>query len=156
MGLHNNMRAESVSRLAIRDVLLARPDDTVREAVARMREAQMGCVYIVDDGRRPLGIFTEHLLNRLLATDPRSLDDPLGQHMLNTQTTVSMDEPIAEVLSAMQAQDKRFVCILDDDGRVIGLTGQKSLMEYIGDHFPGQVMVQRVGCTPFIHEREGA
>ena len=43
----------------------------------------------------------------------------------------------------------RFLCVLDEDGRTrVALTGQKGLSEYIADHFPQQVMVQRVGGKP--------
>jgi CBS domain-containing protein len=156
MGLYNNMRTEPVEDLNLREALLVQPDDILRDVVLRMREKQLGCVYVVDQDRRPLGIFTEHLLNRVLLENPAALDCPVSQHMVCTQTTVTMSDPIVKVLRAMQADDKRFVCVLDDEGRVTALTGQKGLMEYIADHFPGQVMVQRVGCTPFIHQREGA
>ena len=46
--------------------------------------------------------------------------------------------------------------VLDNDGKVIALTGQKGLMEYIADHYPGQIMVQRVGVPPYSQSREGA
>ncbi|MFV1964952.1 MAG: cyclic nucleotide-binding/CBS domain-containing protein [Pirellulaceae bacterium] len=156
MGLHTNMRTEPVERLHLREALLVQRDDTVREVVVRMREKQLGCVYIVDEQRKPIGIFTEHLLNRVLVENPSSLDAPVGNHMVSAQTNVKMSDPIVRVLSAMQGDDKRFVCVLDDEGRVAALTGQKGLMEYIGEHFPGQIMVQRIGCAPFIHQREGA
>ena len=47
------------------------------------------------------------------------------------------------------------VVVTDDDGRVDALTGQKGLMEYVAEHFPKQVMVQRIG-SPVIQDREGA
>jgi hypothetical protein len=45
--------------------------------------------------------------------------------------------------------------VVDEEGKVTALAGQKSLMEYVAEHFPGQVMVQRIGCPP-CSEREGA
>ncbi len=56
----------------------------------------------------------------------------------------------------MKIKNVRFLCVVDEDRRVVGLTGQKGLMEYVADHFPRQVMVQRIGCTPFLATREGA
>ena len=55
-----------------------------------------------------------------------------------------------------EARGARFVCELDEQGKVKGLTGQKGLSEYIADHFPEQVMVQRVGGQPGMGTREGA
>ena len=40
--------------------------------------------------------------------------------------------------------------------RIAGLTGQKGLIEFVADHFPGQVMVQRIGGQPYPSDREGA
>jgi CBS domain-containing protein len=156
MGLRSNIQTELVSQLALRDAILAQPEDTVRECVLRMREKQIGCVYVVDDERRPIGIFSEHLLNGILTKSPESLDEPVRNHMVETLAAVKLSDPIVRVLTAMQTEDKRFVCVMDDEGRVVGLTGQKGLMEYIAEHFPTQVMVQRIGCAPFIHQREGA
>jgi CBS domain-containing protein len=156
MGLQGNLRSEPVSRLNLRKPVLAGPDESVREAVQRMRERQLGCVYVVDDEEKPIGMFTESLLNRLLVTNPDALDDPLRRHMADYWCCVRDTDPIVNVVTAMQAQNIRFVCVLDEAGRVTALTGQKGIMEYVADHFPGQVMVQRIGCAPFTQHREGA
>ena len=68
---------------------------------------------------------------------------------------VQTSDPIVDVLEAMLTKNVRFLCVVDEEGRVVGLTGQKGLMEYVAEHFPGQVMVQRVGCAPYLN-REGA
>ena len=67
-----------------------------------------------------------------------------------------MTDPIADVLAALELKNVRFLAVLDEEGRLVGLTGQKGLMEYVADHFPGQVAVQRINCGPFPQEREGA
>ena len=156
MGLQDNMRNEPVRRLHLRAPVLAAPGETVRQAIVRMRDRQLGCVYVVDERGQPLGAFTESVLNQLLVADPDAIEDPLHKHMASDFSRVRLDDPIVLVLRAMQLDNARFVCVLDEQGRVTGLAGQKSLMEYIADHFPGQVMVQRVGCAPFIRHREGA
>ncbi len=65
------------------------------------------------------------------------------------------DDP-ALVLEVMEAKNIRFVVVLDEAGKVAGLTGQKGLMEFIAEHFPGEVMVQRIGTKHYPEEREGA
>ena len=63
--------------------------------------------------------------------------------------------PISDVLSAMEYKNVRF-CGRRRRRRLAGLTGQKGLMEYIADHYPDEVCVQRIGGAPFPLEREGA
>jgi CBS domain-containing protein len=150
------MRTETVSALNLREPILAKADETLRVAVQRMREKQFGCVFVVDEGDKPIGAFSESLLNRLLVTNPKALDDPLRRHMSDYWCCVKLTDPIIKVLTAMQSRNVRFVCVLDDQGRAVALTGQKGLMEYIADHYPAQVMAQRIGCSPFTQQREGA
>lgn len=155
MGLKQNIATEPVSRLDLRKPALCGPDDTVRSAIEVMRAAKLGCVIVVDDDRRPLGMFTESMLVQLLLGYPSAIDEPIFQHMAEQWPKVKLTDRIAFVLEAMEAKNVRFIGVLDDDGRVAGLTGQKGLMEYVADHFPQQVMVQRVSRRP-PQEREGA
>ena len=156
MGLQENMLQEPVSRLHLREPVFAKPEETVREAVLRMRDRQLGCVYVVDDSGKAIGMFSESMLNRLLVTNPRALEDPLRRHMSEYWCCVKLTDPIVKILTAMQSRNVRFVCVQDSEGRVAGVSGQKGLMEYVADHFPGQVMVQRIGCAPYTQNREGA
>lgn len=155
MGLKQDMVEEPVSRLTLREPVLCAPKDTVRVVIERMRRSQLGCVILVDKDRKPVGMFTESMLTQLLANGASVLDDPIVQHSAQQWPWVRQTDPVFDVLEAMQAKNVRFICVVDDDGRVVGLTGQKGLMEYIAEHYPEQVMVQRVGCPPSL-DREGA
>ncbi len=156
MGLHENMQAEPVSRLRVRQPATASPDTTLRAAVGMMREKRLGCVIMIDQQRRPLGMFTESMLTQIIAQNPAALDEPLENHVSERWPWVKPTDKIAVVLEALQSKNVRFLCVVDDDDRLVGLTGQKGLMEYVAEHFPGQVMVQRIGSKPYTDQREGA
>lgn len=155
MGLKENLASEPVRRLNLRPAVIVPPDATVRDGVVAMRNAHLGCVVIAGDDHKPIGMFTEGILRQLLAHDPAALDAPIGDRAAHKFPWVSLDDPIQTVLDAMQANNTRFICVVDADGRVCALTGQKGLMEYVAEHFPRQVMVQRVG-SPYARQREGA
>ena len=156
MGLLENMQGEPVSRLSLREPVTASATTRIRDAIERMRERQLGCVIVVDDERVPRGMFTESMLTQMLAKDPDVLDEPLRKHLSAHWPQVTMNDPIVDVLDAMQQHNVRFLSVVDEHGRLAGLTGQKGLMEYVAEHFPGQVMVQRIGGTPYLRQREGA
>ncbi len=156
MGLLENMQNEPVSRLALREPVTASPDTPLRDAIRRMRDGHLGCVIAVDDRHVPLGMFTESMLTQLLAREPSALDEPLGNHLSDRWPQVKMTDRIADVLGALQRENVPFLCVVDAEGRVAGLAGQKGLMKYVAEHFPQQVMVQRIGGTPYQHQREGA
>lgn len=156
MGLKENLRSDPVSRLNLRDPVVAGPNVLIRDGIQRMRERGLGCVIIVDEQRRPLGILNEGMLRQMLSVNPAVVDSPLGDYMNTSARWVRLSEPVVQVLRAMQNENTRFVGVVDDDGRLAGLTGQKGLMEYVAEHFPEQVTVQRIGQSTHFAQREGA
>lgn len=155
MGLQENILSQPVSELELRELITVTPATTVREAMNKMRQKKLGCVVVVDEDGRPLGKFTERLLIKLLLERPGSMDEHVGDHMASAWAHVTKAEPIAKVIDLMKTKKLRFVVIIDDDGRAVALTGQKGVIEYIADHFPRQVMVQRMSSEFFSGQREG-
>ena len=153
MGLQENIQNETVRELPLREAITVPPSTTVAEAVERMRGKRLGCVVVTGDDRKPRGTFTEEDLVKMLGGDQA---DTVDQHLSPEWACVTISSHVSSVLRAMQAKNLRFVVVTDDDGRVAALTGQKGLMEYVADHFPQQVMVQRVGVKPYSSQREGA
>ena len=156
MGLLDNIQTESVSKLALREAVTTTAGVTVREAIEILREKKLGCIFAVDEHDKPVGEFTEAMLVQLIRQNPSAVDEPLQQHMAKHWPWVKLTDPISDVLEALETKNVRFLCVVDEGGRVAGLTGQKGLMEYVAEHFPGQVTVQRMGGKPYPLEREGA
>lgn len=156
MGLKENMRSDPVSRLNLREPVVAGPSASVREGIQRMRKRKLGCVIVVDDQRRPLGILNEGMLRQMLSVNPAVIDAPVRDYMNASARWVRLTDPVVQVLRAMQNENTRFVGVVDDEGRLAGLTGQKGLMEYVAEHFPEQVSVQRIGQSTHYAQREGA
>lgn len=156
MGLHANMSTEPVSRLKLRPALRVKPTSTLREAIDVMREGHLGCVIVADSKDRPAGIFTEAMLRNLMANGTPPLAEPVSSHMAESFAWVKETDSIETVLDGMEEKNVRFVVVVNKSGKIVGLTGQKGLMEYVAEHFPGEVMVQRLGTEPYPQQREGA
>jgi CBS-domain-containing membrane protein len=156
MGLRDNILREPVSKLPIRPAVTVKATTKVREAAARMKQAHLGCVIVVDRAGKPVGKFTERKLMKVLLQGPAGLDKPVKSFMYPTGDPVSAHAPIAEMLRIMQSRQLRFISVVDQKGKVVGLTGQKGLMEYITEFFPRQVKSQRMGPLLSMPEREGA
>ena len=155
MGLRDNLLTDSISQLALREALILDPGTLIRDAVVLMRSQRLGCVIIAEDDRIPIGVFTERELIKLLAQDASALDESVGGHLAPTWAIVKQSDSIAKALEAMHKNRMRFVCVTNDEGQAVALSGQKGLMEYIAEHFPQAVLTQTPGRkTP--SEREGA
>lgn len=156
MGIYENMHTEKVARLSLRDPVTVIEDVTIRDAIIAMRQRKLGCAIVVGKQKRPLGLFSESELTRLLNENPAVVNEPLAKFFKRDWPTVKVSDPIAKVLDALESHNVRFLIVVDEQGQLVGLTGQKGLMEYVAEHFPGQVIVQRIGGHPYLVEREGA
>ena len=157
MGLKENMQQEQVSDLAIRDAIVVTAGSPLCEVIALMRAKQLGCALVVDPDGKPLGTFTERtMIDTLLRFPQDFMEHTVGDHVYSSAVFVNQSDPIHQVWDAIQNQGRRFVGVVDDEGKPVGLTGQKGISEYIAEHCPQQVMVQRIGGKPGHQEREGA
>jgi CBS domain-containing protein len=156
MGLQENLQAEQVCSLPLRDPVIVSPHTSIAEVVEAMKTQRLGCAIVVDADSKPIGIFTESQLVRLLAESQSNFGSPVSQVMSHNWPTVKQNAPIVDVLKLMRKHNVRFIIVINEEGQLAGLTGQRSMLEYIADHFPEQVMVQRIGGTPHLHNREGA
>ena len=155
MGLREDILKEPVTKLLVRDLISVSIDTPARKAAALMRQKGLGCVAVVDQEGKPLGKFTEREFLRLLNEDPAKLDQPVKECATNVRT-VGLNDPITDLLLMMQEHGVRFACVVDEHGKAVGLTGQKGVMQYIGDHFPRLVKAQQMDSKVAIEKREGA
>jgi len=156
MGLRKDILNVPVSKLQLRQLIPVQATTPVREAVDQMRQKRLGCAVVVDQEGRPVGKFTEQLLMKLLLKDPTLLDEPVSRFMHPHAYPVKRDDPIAKLIDLMESEKLRFMCVTDQQGKAVALTGQKGLMEYIVEYFPRQVKVQRMRSKLHMDQREGA
>ena len=157
MGLIENLHNERVGDLSLRQAPIVPPECTILEAIEQMRAAHQGCAIVVDPQGKPLGTFSERMVIELLVSQAADLAHLRVGNLLDAQWfCVRRDDRLTKLFDAIQKQGARFLCVTDEEGHVIALTGQKGLAEYIAEHCPQQVMVQRIGGQPGQQDREGA
>ena len=71
-------------------VITIRPDQTVREALERFAERNIGALVVVDDAHRAVGMITERGILRAALTNERVLSATVGAVMTRE---VSSDTP---------------------------------------------------------------
>jgi len=156
MGLRENILLERVSDLPLRPLVFMQVDETVRSVLHRMSEGGLGAAITVDADGKPVGMFNEKLLIRLLHENPAAMDQPVGQVMTRNVICVQQGDSIATLIATMQQRKLRWVCVVDETGKATALTGLRGAMEYIVDHFPRRVYVQSTKSKLAVDQREGA
>ena len=156
MGLREDLQSHTVNELILRPYAPVRSGATVSDAVTAMKAAGIGAAMILDESCKPIGMFNEKILIRLLANNPDALSEPVEQHMTRHVVCVRRDQPIATLISVMQENTLRWVCVTDEQGRAEFLTGLRGVLEYVTDYFPREVKVQPDESRLAMDQREGA
>jgi len=133
------MRISQILRNKGSDVVVMRPDATVRELVAILNEHNLGAVVISAGGRSVDGIVSERDVVRhldegtdLLDRSVQSIMTPAaGMHTCTTHDTV---DSLAKLMTERRV---RHIPVLDDEGRLAGIVS-------IGD-----VVKSRIGELTF-------
>lgn len=124
------------------DVVCARPELEVPAVVSLMAQHHVGCVPIVDDMRRPIGVVTkydivEHLDALLRSVGngspmpadlaPRTADEV----MMPLALTLVEHASVATAAELMVAEDVHHVIVVDDRGRLVGVVSTKDITNWL-------------------------
>lgn len=155
MDLPRNLKIESVSRLHPTPPRQVRPEQTIAEAVALMRQEEVGCLLVCND-QRLLGIFTERdLMSRVLAARV-PLTEPVSRFMTPNPVCVHPKDPIGLAVRRMEEGGYRHLPVVDEAGRPLGVLSVKRIVHYLVEHFPGTVYNLPPDPGAINQEREGA
>jgi len=120
-------------RLKVADVatpnpLKAGPDITVKEAASIMASVDAGCIIVVDQEGRPIGIATEgDLVARVLAKGLDSEKIKLKDVMSKPIITVKPSDNVVEALRIMSKMRVRHLVVMEG-GRVRGVVTDRDIM----------------------------
>lgn len=134
-ALKQRLETSLVKQMNLRPPVAINKTATVRDAVVAMRAAHLGCVVAVDDDNVAVGIFTEAMLRHALNESAAVLDAPLQEQMVARLPWVLPTDEVKMVLDAMEEHNIRFIAVLDEQRHVLGLTGQKTVMEFVAKSF---------------------
>ena len=103
------------------DVITVRPTTTVSEALALLKEYNLGAVVVSTDGKDISGILTERDVVRRLCDGPDFLDSPVSDVMTSEVFTCRAGESVQSLMNTMTEQRIRHLPVVDDFGRLSGL-----------------------------------
>ena len=97
------------------DVIAVLAEDTVRKAVSKMIQANVGCV-LVEENEKVIGIFTERdLLRRVVGDDKDPNNILIGQVMSSPVKSCKPSDDIDKCFEQLSANSFRHLAVLDHD-----------------------------------------
>ncbi len=110
-----------------KDIVLAKPEDTVKTTLVRMTAARCGSAIIVDEQEKLLGIFTDGDFRRRVEDDLSILTRPMAEVMTKNPVTVQKEALAVEVLKIVEKRKIDDLVVVDETGKVEGLVDIQDL-----------------------------
>ena len=120
-------------------VVTIRPDQTVREALERFAERNIGALVVVDDAERAVGMITERGILRAALTNERVLSATVGAVMTREVVIGRPSDDLMSVAHTMTEKRIRHLPVMDQ-GRLVGIVSLGDLVRTQRDHYEGQVV----------------
>lgn len=111
-----------VAEVMTRDPAYCRSNESLARAAQLMWERDCGCIPVVDDEARVVGIVTDRDISMAAFHARRRLDEmPVAQTMAKAPVAVTPRDPISEALHIMELARVRRLPVVDDAGRLVGV-----------------------------------
>jgi CBS domain-containing protein len=145
---HSEARLESMAVLKqrMRDLLPLPPavalghHASVRDAIEIMRQKQLSCVLVVEQGQL-VGIFTERDVVTKVAATPLDVDHvPLRDVMRPEPECLQLDDALVHALNQMHLGDYRHVPVVDEQRRPTGLVSMQVIVDALVQSCPQELL----------------
>ncbi len=111
-----------------RDPACCTPDHTVRDAARLMQEHDCGCIPVVDDAQRLIGVITDRdLACRCLAAG-LGPDTSVAEIMSLSPSSCAPDDDVQYVERIMEERQVRRVPVVDRRGACVGMVSQADVV----------------------------
>lgn len=108
-------------------IVLAKPDDLVKDTLVRMTAARCGSAIITTPDGKLMGIFTDGDFRRRVENDLSILTRTLEEVMTPGPVTIREDALAIEVLKVVEKRKIDDIVVVSDDGTVRGLVDTQDL-----------------------------
>jgi CBS domain-containing protein len=117
-----------------RDVECVSPGDTVEDAAARMRDANVGFLPICDQSRKVLGTLTDRDITIRLVAAGKPGSTLVEDVMTRDAVTCRPEDDIREAQVSMAEHEKSRIMCVDEEGRLAGVISLSDIAQHeLGD-----------------------
>ena len=111
-----------VERAMTKNVFTCLAHQTLEQAARMMWEADVGCLVVIEEDRRPVGMITDRDIAMAAYTQGVALRDALVSNAMSQKVITSKpDARLSELESLMQAEQVRRVPVIEPNGTLIGI-----------------------------------
>ena len=117
-----------VKHIMIEDVVTAKLNITIKDAVKTLNEKHVGSIVITDDNQKCVGIFTERDAIRIIANEV-PMDTTIDQVMTKNVATIGEEASLEEARRLVVSHGIRHLPVVDRNGELTGLLSVRKLLD---------------------------
>lgn len=122
----------AVTQIMSRDVTCAGRDLSTQRIVELMVRDRIGCMPVVEQPGRPVGMITKlDLVEQLLGTDADLAPRTANELMMPLAITLGASATVAHAAALMSSEDVHHIPIVDAGGRVIGIVSTMDVVRWL-------------------------
>ena len=136
------------ARIMSHDVVCARADLATDALIELMVRNHVGCVPVVDERGRPIGMITKlDLVEKMLAGSGMPFPSTAGDLMFPLAFTLDARATVAHVATLMSLEDIHHVPIIGPDGYLIGVISTLDVVRWLASNDGLITEHHSDGCT---------
>ncbi len=128
LGYEYFIEIKRVSQIMTKILFTISKDVTVYQALSDMARESLSCLVIAQDDR-PVGILTERDVAKVLVGRGDIWQLKVEEVMSSPVQTLSQQTPAHEAAKIMQQENIRRLVVVDEDGKIVGLTTQSDIVK---------------------------
>jgi len=121
---------DQIEEIMNKEVATAKPEDPLVTAAKTMLERKIGCVVVVGDQQKVIGIVTESDLIRCAASGHDPNHTLVRDMMKSPPVTCTPQAPVEEAYAHMRQNNIRHLPIVNKDGTLVGIVTMKDLISF--------------------------
>ena len=126
---YRDLASVCVAEIMNRDVLAIRENEPCRSALEVFLSGHIGLLPVVDNEGRLLGIISNSDLML-----PSQIDRQVGDIFTRQVLTVEDGCTLARVIQMLQFRKIRGICVVDGQGKLVGVVGPENILAYYDKH----------------------
>jgi CBS domain-containing protein len=135
------LRTTRIYQILRPKLVMALPTLSVQEALDLMRLEKSGYLVIADENSKLVGMFTEReVLMKILGNPKAKMSEPLSNYMRTDLHTLSKSDTIDRALFLMNEFNVRHIPLLDEFGQVSGVLSVRTIVRFLAELFPTEVL----------------
>lgn len=120
-----------VTQLMSKSLHTITPDTTITDAAGTLIAEGIGSLVVVDESNKPVGMFTNTDLARLVSDGRSPAETTVEEYMTDEFFTLNAQNGARDAAAKMIGKNVHHLPVVDDDGAVVGMVSTMDITAYL-------------------------